>query len=103
MRFRHITIFSFNFLFKMKNIFIVAGLVVSKNQRGPIPEDEKRMLDEDDEVENIMDYAEEGGTTRNDNWYRKPRDEMRGVAVVQEPNYVNASRPERKFTFFTNQ
>lgn len=75
--------------------FIIAGLVVSKNQRGPIPEDEKRMLDEDDEVENIMDYAEEGGTTRNDNWYRKPRDEMRGVAVVQEPNYVNASRPER--------
>ena len=67
--------------------------------RRPRPQslEEKPFFDEDDEIDNIVDYADEMGEFRNDDWYKKPRDEMRGVAVAVMPEQnVYAARPERK-------
>ena len=57
-------------------------------------------MDEDDEIDNLMEYDGEMGESKKDDWYKEPRDEMRGVAVAVMPETnVYAARPDRMYFF----
>ena len=60
--------------------------------------EEKPFFDSDDEMDNVMDYSDEMGDYENNDWYKKPRDEMRGVVTTIMPeNEVFAERPNSKY------